>query len=76
MQNIVVGAGFSGAAIAYLLAEELNQKVLDNFKEAYKFRAKNIDFITNSEITPIKTGDDKIFAFTPLPNPSAKTIVV
>lgn len=28
MQNIVVGAGFSGAAIAYLLAEELNQKVI------------------------------------------------
>lgn len=55
----------------------VNQKVLDNFKEAYKFRAKNIDFITNSEITPIKTGDDKIFAFTVInKNNNAQKLIV
>ena len=41
----------------------INRKVLKNFKQAYKFRANNIDLITQGEFTPLKTNDDKIFAF-------------
>lgn len=41
----------------------INKKILENFKNAYKFRAENIDLITNGEFTPIKIKDDKIFAF-------------
>ena len=41
----------------------INKKVLDSFKKAYKFRAENIDLITNGEFTPLKTNDDKVFAF-------------
>ena len=41
----------------------VNQKVLDNFKNAYKFREDNIDLIAKGEFTPLKTNDEKIFAF-------------
>ncbi len=37
--------------------------VLENFKQAYKFRADNIDLITKGEFVPIKTNDEKVFAF-------------
>ena len=32
-------------------------------KNAYKFRADNIDLITNGEFTQLKTNDDKVFAY-------------
>ena len=41
----------------------INKKVLDSFKEAYQFRADNIDLITNGIFTPLKTNDEKIFGF-------------
>ena len=44
-------------------ASGINKKVLNNFKDAYKFRSENINLITNGELTPLKINDDKIFAF-------------
>ena len=44
-------------------AKGINRKVLNNFKEAYKFRSENIDLVTNGMFTPFKTDDEKIFAF-------------
>ena len=41
----------------------INEQVLNNFKNAYKFRDENIDLITKGEFTPLKTDDEKIFAF-------------
>ena len=41
----------------------INKNVLNNFKEAYKFRNDNIDLVTKGEFSQIKTKDDKIFAF-------------
>ena len=41
----------------------INKKILDNFKKAYEFRKNNIDIITNGEFIPLKTKDEKIFAF-------------
>ncbi len=41
----------------------INEKLLDNFKTAYKFRADNIDLITNGEFTQLKTNDEKVFAY-------------
>ena len=40
----------------------INKTVLDNFKEAYKFRTDNIDLVTKGEFKQLKTSDDKIFA--------------
>lgn len=37
--------------------------VLNNFKDANKFRSENIDLVTKGEFIPIKTNDEKIFAF-------------
>lgn len=41
----------------------INKRILTNVKEAYKFRSKNIDLVTNGTFTQLKTKDDKIFAF-------------
>jgi len=40
----------------------INKTVLTNFKDAYKFRAENIDLVTNGDFTQLKTKDNKIFA--------------
>ena len=40
-----------------------NERTLDEFRTAYKFRADNIDLVTNGEFTPFKTNDEKVFAF-------------
>ena len=40
-----------------------NQKILENFKEANKFRANNIDLISKGEFTALKTNDENIFGF-------------
>lgn len=42
----------------------INRKILENFKQAYKFRSDNIDLITNGDFTQIKTNDENIFGFT------------
>ena len=42
---------------------KINKRILSNFKQAYKFRADNIDLVVNGEFTPLKTDDDSIFAF-------------
>ena len=39
-----------------------NMHVLTNFKDAYKFRAENIDLVTNGDFSQLKTKDNKIFA--------------
>lgn len=41
-----------------------NDKILENFKRAYKFRQDNIDLITKGNFTQLKTDNDKVFAFT------------
>ena len=41
-----------------------NKKILENFKQAYKFRADNIDLVTKGEFSALKTEDKNIFAFT------------
>lgn len=40
-----------------------SQKVLENFKSAYKFRIQNEELVTKGEFVPLKTDDEKIFAF-------------
>lgn len=41
----------------------INQNILNNFKEAYAFRNKNTELITKGEFIPVKTADEKVFAF-------------
>ena len=41
----------------------INKNILNNVKEAYKFRIDNIDLVTKGEFSQLKTKDDKIFAF-------------
>ena len=41
----------------------VNKKVLNKLIKAYKFRTDNINLITNGVFTPLKTDDEKIFAF-------------
>lgn len=41
----------------------INKEILENVKDANKFRLKNIELITNGELTQLKTNDDRIFAF-------------
>ncbi len=40
-----------------------NENILNNFKIAYNFRQNNIDLITKGDFNPIKTNNDKVFAF-------------
>ena len=40
-----------------------SKKILDNFQAAYKFRAQNEELVTKGEFIPLKTDDEKIFAF-------------
>jgi hypothetical protein len=40
-----------------------NQNVLNNVKEAYKFRNENIDLVTKGDFIPLKTKEEKVFAF-------------
>ncbi len=69
MQNIVVGAGFSGAAIAYLLAEELNQKVIIIDKKdhiagnSYDYRDENGIMIHKYGSHIFHTNNEKVWAF-------------
>ena len=44
-------------------AKGVNKKILDNVKNAYKFRQENIDLVTKGEFTPINTKEEKVFAF-------------
>lgn len=44
-------------------AKGVNEQILTNFKEAYKFRQDNIDTVSNGDFTPIKTSDEKVFGF-------------
>ncbi len=37
--------------------------ILENLKKAYKFRIDNEELITNGEIIPLKTKNEKVFAF-------------
>ena len=41
----------------------INTNILDNFKQAYDFRISNENLITQGSFIPIKTFNDKIFAF-------------
>ena len=41
-----------------------NERILNNFKEALAFRNDNLDLITKGDFTELKTGNDKVFAFT------------
>ncbi len=40
-----------------------NERILDNFKKAADFRFNNLDLITKGEFIPLKTDNDKIFAY-------------
>lgn len=40
-----------------------SEKILSNLKQAYKFRADNIELITGGEFIPVKLKDEKVFAF-------------
>ncbi|MBR6127907.1 hypothetical protein IKQ21_09510, partial [bacterium] len=40
-----------------------NTDVLIAFKKAYRFRIKNEELITNGNFIPLKTNDEKVFAF-------------
>lgn len=67
--NIVVGAGFSGATIARLLAEELNQKVLVIDKKnhiagnCYDFRDDNGIMVHKYGSHIFHTSDEKVWNF-------------
>ena len=37
--------------------------ILENLKKAYKFRTDNEELITNGEFIPLKTKNEKVFAF-------------
>ena len=41
-----------------------NENILQNFKSAYEFRNNNLDVITKGNFVPIKTDDNKVFAYT------------
>lgn len=41
-----------------------NERILNNFKKALAFRNDNLDLITKGDFTELKTGNDKVFAFT------------
>lgn len=41
-----------------------NENILSNFKSALEFRKNNIEIITKGSFVPLKTNDDKVFAFT------------
>ncbi len=40
-----------------------NENILKNFKDAHKFRQSNPELITKGSFNPIKTENDKVFAF-------------
>lgn len=40
-----------------------NKKILDNFKKAYQFRIDNEKLITKGDFIPLKTENEKVFAF-------------
>ncbi len=44
-------------------AKGINKRILSNIKDAYKFRSENIDLITSGIFTPLKTDDERIFAY-------------
>lgn len=43
--------------------EGKNEFVKANFKEAFRFRAENIDLISKGTFTPLKTDKEKVFAY-------------
>ena len=40
-----------------------NENILNNFKKAYDFRQNNIELISKGSFNPIKTDNDKVFAY-------------
>lgn len=40
-----------------------SENILKNFKQAYKFRTENEELVTKGEFVPLKTNDEKVFAF-------------
>ena len=40
-----------------------NQKILDNYKSALKFRNENLDIVTNGNFISYKTHNNKVFAY-------------
>ena len=43
--------------------EGKNERILNNFKQALNFRNDNLDLITKGDFTELKTGNDKVFAY-------------
>ena len=69
MNNLVVGAGFSGATIAYLIASQLNEEVIVIDKKdhiagnSYDYRDKNGIMILKYGSHIFHTKSEKVWSF-------------